>query len=104
MSVGTVYTINNNSSQTWQIDLYINNIPISCLLDTGAQVNMSLNNLLKLKVNVSYIIKQNTTKLMSIYSIDTPTLGTCKLRCFFKNIFEVRTVLGFELSKKLNLL
>jgi len=69
--VGSVYTISNNSSLTWQIDLYVNNIPINCLLDTGAQANiMSLNNLLKLKVSESSIIKQNTTKLTSIHSVD----------------------------------
>jgi hypothetical protein len=113
--VGTVNTINNNSSQTWQIDLYINNIPISCLLDTGAQVNiMSLNNLLKLKISESSIIRQNTTKLMSIHSIDILTLGTCSLRCCFKNSFEVITffivdfdcitVSGLASYKQLNLL
>jgi len=98
-----------------QIDLYINNIPISCLLDTGAQVNItSLNNLLKLKVNESSITRQNTTKLMSIHSIDIPTLGTCSPKCYFKNSFEVITffivdfdcitVLGLESCKKLNVI
>lgn len=90
--VGTVYTISNNSSQTCQIYLYINNIPISCLLDTGAQANiMSLNNLLKLKVSEAFIIKKHTTKLMSIHSMDIPTLGTCSLRCCFNNSVEVIT-------------
>ncbi|CAI6364864.1 unnamed protein product [Macrosiphum euphorbiae] len=113
--VGTVYTISNNSSQTWQIDLYINNIPISCLLDTGAQANiMSLHNLLKLKVSEASIIKKNTTKLMSIHSIDIPTLGTCSLRCCYKNSIEVITffivdfdcitVLGLASCQQLNLL
>lgn len=72
--------------------MYINNIPISSLLDTGAQVNIiSLNNLLKLKVNESSITIQNTIKLMSIHSIDIPTLGIYSVKCYFKNSFEVIT-------------
>ncbi|XP_060874020.1 uncharacterized protein K02A2.6-like [Metopolophium dirhodum] len=85
-------------------------------LSTGAQANiMSLHNLLKLKVSEASIIKKkNTTKLMSIHSIDIPTLGTCSLRCCYKNNIEVITffivdfdcitVLGLASCQQLNLL
>lgn len=112
-----VGTINNSSKNdlTWLVDLSINGIIMECQLDTGAQVNiMSKNNFLKLKINEFIINKQLTTKLVSIHAKVIPAIGTCKLKCYYKDNFEFIlfyivdfdciTILGLPTCNKFNLI
>ncbi|XP_050548981.1 uncharacterized protein K02A2.6-like [Daktulosphaira vitifoliae] len=112
-----VNTVNNNveNNLVWLVDLYINNEILKCQIDTGAQVNIiSINNFLKLNLKESLINKNIKVKLMSIHSKVIPAVGSCNIKCGYKNKFEdlvfyivnfdCTTILGLPTCSKLNLI
>lgn len=112
--LGSIKCNNIVENKPWTINLEIHKIPITFLIDSGADANViSYHEFQKLKLP-SHLIKKSVFKLSTFTGHVIPTVGQCELDCFYNGSIhkipfyiakvQCQNIVGRSTSEKLKLI